>query len=78
MIAENRTCFDSFRVHYIPKGSEQFIGNKYVITNIYKIQACDLVMFEYFCIGIIDFMLKGRECTNLFSPNDYFKRKMIT
>ena len=31
-------------------------------------------MCEYFCIGFIDFMLKGKILqghTNLFSPNDY-------
>ena len=36
-------------------------------------QAC---VIEYFCIGLIDFMLKGKsllDCTNLFSPNNYEK-----
>ena len=31
-------------------------------------------MCGYFCIGLIDFMLKGKsllDYTNLFSPNDY-------
>ena len=31
-------------------------------------------MCEYFCIGFIDFKLKGKsllDYTNLFSPNDY-------
>ena len=31
-------------------------------------------MFRYFCIGFIDFMLKGQsllEYANSFSPNDY-------
>ena len=33
-------------------------------------------MCRYFCIGSIDFMLKGKSLlyyTNLFSPNDYGK-----
>ena len=33
-----------------------------------------------FCIGIIDFMLKGKsllDYTNLFSPNDYEKNDKI-
>ena len=33
-------------------------------------------MFGYFCIGLIDFMLKDKsllDYTNLFSPNDYEK-----
>ena len=42
--------------------------------NIYRIQAYDSIMCEYFCIGFVDFMLKGKSLldkTNLFSPNDY-------
>ena len=33
-------------------------------------------MFRYFCIGFIDFMLKGKSLlgyTNLISPSDYEK-----
>ena len=55
---------------------KKFIGNKNIITNIYRIQAYDSIMCGYFCIGFIDFMLKGKsllDYTNLFSPNDYEK-----
>ena len=68
--------FDSFGVEHIPKEIKKFIGNKNVITNIYRIQAYHSIMCGYFCIGFIDFMLKGKnllEYTNLFSPNDYEK-----
>ena len=37
-------------------------------------------MCGYFCIGFIDFMLKGKillEYTNLFSHNDYEKNDKI-
>ena len=37
-------------------------------------------MCRYFCIGFIDFMLKGKsllDYTNLFSPNDYKKNDNI-
>ena len=35
-------------------------------------------MCGYFCIGFIDFMLKGLlEHTNLFSPNHYEKNDKI-
>ena len=37
-------------------------------------------MYEYFCIGFIDFMLKGKsllEYTNLFSPNENEKNGKI-
>ena len=57
------------------------MGNKNVITNIGRIQAYNSVMCGYFCIGFIDFMLKGKsllEYTNLFSPNDYEKNEKIT
>ena len=43
-------------------------------------QAYGLIMCGYFCIGCIDFMLKGKsllEFTNLFSPNDDKKNNKI-
>ena len=39
-------------------------------------EAQDSIICGYFCIGLIDFMLKGKsllDYTNLFSPNDYEK-----
>ena len=36
---ENVTFFDSFGVELIPKGIRKFIGNKNIITNIYRMQA---------------------------------------
>ena len=45
------------RMH-IPKEIQIFLGNKIIITNIYRIQAYDSIM----CIiaGCIDFMFKGK------------------
>ena len=60
MNAEDVTYFDSLGVQLIPKEIRKFIGNKNIITNIYRIQAYDSVMCEYFCIVLIDFMLKGK------------------
>ena len=78
----NVTYLDSFRVQHIPKEIKNFIGNKNVGTNIYRIQAYDPIMCGYFRIRFIYFMLKGKrllEYTNLFSPNDYEKiDKIIT
>ena len=74
----NVTYFDSFGVEHIPKEIKTFIGKSTVATNIFKIQAYDSVMCGYFCIGLIDFMFKGKiltDFTNLFSPNNF--RKMI-
>ena len=39
-------------------------------------QAYNSVMCRYFCIGLIDFMLKDKKLTdftNLFSPNNFKK-----
>ena len=50
------------------------------MRNIYRIQAFDLIMCGYFCIGFIDLMLKGEslvDYTNLFSPNGYKKNGKI-
>ena len=72
----NVTYFDSFRVEHIPKEIRKFMENRNIKANIFRIQAHDSIMCEYFCIGFIDFMFKGKsltEYTNLFSPND-FKR----
>ena len=76
MNVENVTYFDSFGVEYIPNEIRTFIGNKNIKINIYRIQAYDSVMCGYFCIGLVDFMLKDKsllEYTNLFSPNEYKK-----
>ena len=51
--------FDSFGVEYISKEIEKFIGNKNIIINIYRIQACDSIMCGYFCTGFIYFLVKG-------------------
>ena len=52
----------------------KFIGNKNVITNIYRIQTYNSLVWGYFCIEFIDFLSKEKsllEYTNLFSPNEY-------
>ena len=74
----NVTFFDSFGAAYIPREIKRFIGNKNIATNIYRMQANDSIMCGYFCIGFIDFMLKGKsllDYTNLSSPNEYEKMK---
>ena len=63
------------------KKFKKIIRNKKMITNIFRIQAYDTIICGYFCIGFIDFMLKGKsllDYTNLFYPIDYEKNdKMI-
>ena len=93
----NVTYFDSFGVEHIPKEIKVFINrplssasrNENIKTNIFRVQAYDLVMCGHFCIGFTDFMFKGKTLTeskNLFSPNNleknddiilsYFKKNM--
>ena len=63
------TYFNSFGVKHIPKEIKEFINNKNITTNIFRIQAYDSIMCGYFCVGFIDLMLKGKtltEYTNLF------------
>ena len=70
----NVTYFYSFGIEHIPKEITKFRGNKNIITNIYKIQKYDLIMCGYFCIGFIDFMLKGQsllDYRNLLFRNEY-------
>ena len=66
--------FDSFGVEHIPKEIKEFIGNKNIKANIYRIQANHSVMCGYVCIGFIDFTLVGKTLTDytaLFSPYDF-------
>ena len=74
------TYFDSFGVEHIPKEIKEFIKNKSIKTNIFRIQSYESMMCGYFCIGFINFVLEGKsltECTNLFSPNNFIKNDDI-
>ena len=77
---------DSFGIEHIPKEIYKFIhskelgsavGNSDIKSNIFRIQAHDSIMYGYFCIEFINYMLKCKtllDYTNLFSPNDFFKK----
>ena len=72
--------FDSFGVEHIPEEIKEFIGNKNIKANIFRIQENNSVMCGYFCIGFIDFMLAGKKLTNytnLFSPHGFRKNDNI-
>ena len=76
MNGNNTLYFEKFGVEHIPKEIKWIIGNKNIITYIYRIQAYDSIICGFFCIGFIDFVLKGKSVlvyTNLFSPNEYKK-----
>ena len=68
--------FDSFGVEHIPEEIKEFIGNKNMKANIFRIQANNSVMFGYYCIGFIYFVLAGKKLTdftNVFSRHDFKK-----
>ena len=72
--------FDSFSVGHAPEDIKEFLGNKNIIANIYRVQANNSVLCGYFCIGFIDFMLAGKKLTdftNKFSPDDFKKNDDI-
>ena len=72
--------FDSFSVEHIPEEIKEFIGNRNIKANIFRIQANNSVMCGYFCTGFIDFMLAGKtltDYTNFFSPYDFNKNDQI-
>ena len=79
-VPNNCIYFDSFGVEYIPNEIKTFIGNKDIISNIFRLQAYDSIMCGYFCLAFIDFMLAVKmplQFTNLFLPNDFKKNDKI-
>ena len=72
--------FNSVGVEHVPEEIKEFVRNKNIIANIFRVQANNSVMCGYFCIGFIDFMLAGKKLTdytNLFSPHDFKKNDNI-
>ena len=68
--------FDSFGVEHVPEEIKEFVGNKNIKANIFRVQANNSVMCGYFCIGFIDFMIASKKLTDftsLFSPYDFKK-----
>ena len=66
----------SFGVEHVPEEIKEFIRNKNIKANIFQVQANNSVMCDYFCIGVIDFMLAGKKLTDFtrfFSPYDFRK-----
>ena len=59
---------------------KEFVSKKNIKANIFRLQANDSVMCEYYCIGFIDFMIAGKKLTDytsLFSPLDFKKKDDI-
>ena len=74
---DNVTYFKSFGVKCTPEKIKIFKDNKNTTANIiYIIQENGSIMCGHFCIGSIDFRLKGKillDYTNLFSHKGYKK-----
>ena len=56
------TYFDSFGVEHRLKEVKKFIGNRNIISNVYRIQNYDSIMCGYFCIGFIGYFCIGYFC----------------
>ena len=68
--------FNSFGVEHIPEEIKEFIGNKNIKANIFRVQANTSVICGYFCIGFIDYMLTDKKLTDftdLFSLHGFKK-----
>ena len=68
--------FDSFGVEHVPEEIKEFVRNKNIIVNIFRVQANNSVMCGYFCTGFIGFLLpvkKLTDFTSIFSPYDLKK-----
>ena len=72
--------FDSFGVEHVPEEIKEFVGNKIITANIFRVEANNSLMCGYFCIGFLDYMLAGKQLTDytsLFSPHDFEKNDDI-
>ena len=49
----NMTYFDTFGVEHIPKETKRTMWNKNVLTNMYRIQAYDLIMCICFVLDLL-------------------------
>ena len=73
-------CFNTFGVEHVPEEIKEFIGNKNIKANIFRVQANDSVMCGYFSIEFIYFMSAGKKLTDytsLFSPHDFKKPDVV-
>ena len=72
--------FDSFGVEHVTEEVKEFVGNKNIKANIFRVEANDSIICGYFCIGFIDFILAGKKLTDftsMFSPHDFEKNDRI-
>ena len=63
------TYFHSFWVEHILKEIKNFINNKNIIANMFRVQAYDSIMCGHFCIGFINFMFQGNSLRWFYTIN---------
>ena len=56
--------FNSFGVECVSEEIKEFIWNKNIKGNIFRVQTNNSIMCGYFCIGFIDFKLVGKKLTD--------------
>ena len=61
-VCQDATYFDSFGANHVSKEIEKLRGKKNIITNIYRIQACNSIICRCFCIGFIGLCKKEKVC----------------
>ena len=71
--------FNSFGVEHVPEETKKFIGIKNLIANILRVQANNSIICGYFCIGLIDFMLAGKNwlILRIYFLSKIFKKMAI-
>ena len=71
---DRATYFDSFGIEHIPEEVLEFLSNKDLHVNIFRIQSAKSVLCGYYCIQFLEFMFDGRtltDYTSLFSPTNF-------
>ena len=58
--------FDNFGAEHVPEEIKNFVGDKNIIADIFRVQAKNSVICGYFWIGFIDFMLVGKKSDRLY------------
>ena len=59
--------FDSFVVEHVPEEIKEFIENKNIKANTFRVEANNSIMCGYVCIGFVNFMLAGKKLTDFTS-----------
>ena len=72
--------FNSFGVEHVPEEIKEFVENKNIIANIFRVRANNSVICGYFYNGFIYFMFAGKKLsdfTSMFSPYGFERNDSI-